>query len=234
MTLDLLWALVPLSTAAGSALALVGLPPAYLAVVVGGWGILGGILWTRAPDALPGPGMGWANRVTLWRGALVMPVAALLPWWSNLGSVGLWWVVGVSTLAMTLDGVDGRIARRTGTGTSFGARFDMELDAFLLLALSFLAWLAGPMGPWVILIGALRYLFVAAGRIWPVLTGALPESFRRKTVCVIQGVGLLVALGPVVPPGPATGAAGLALAALVYSFAVDVAWLVRQGSPKGH
>ncbi len=234
MTRDLLWALVPLSTAAGSALALIGLPPVYLAVVAGGWGILGGVLRLGAPGHLPAPGMGWANRVTLWRGALVVPVAALLPWWAMLGTGGLWWVVGVSTLAMTLDGVDGRIARSTGTRTAFGARFDMELDAFLLLVLSFLAWLAGPVGPWVILIGALRYLFVAAGRVWPVLTGALPESFRRKTVCVLQGVGLLVALGPVVPPELAIGAAGLALAALVYSFAVDVAWLARQGSPQRH
>jgi phosphatidylglycerophosphate synthase len=40
-------------------------------------------------------------------------------------------VVGhrLSTAVLMLDGVDGRVARRTGSQTGFGARFDMELDA---------------------------------------------------------------------------------------------------------
>ena len=35
-----------------------------------------------------------------------------------------------------LDAVDGHVARRTGTATAFGARFDMEVDAFLIVVLS--------------------------------------------------------------------------------------------------
>jgi phosphatidylserine synthase len=35
-----------------------------------------------------------------------------------LGAGGYWWVIVLSTVAMVLDGVDGRVARRTGTETS--------------------------------------------------------------------------------------------------------------------
>lgn len=183
------------------------------------------------PRHLPGPGLGPPNRITLGRAALVLPVAAFVMPGVPLTTTALWWVIGASTLALSLDGVDGRVARRTGTATPFGARFDMELDAFLLLALSVLVWQSGQVGGWVILIGALRYLFIAAGWVQPRLQGELPPSFRRKTVCVVQGVALLVALGPIIPPWLAGAVAGTALVLLVYSFGVDALWLLRHGEP---
>ena len=45
-------------------------------------------------------------------------------------------LVGLTAVALALDGVDGRVARRTETVTAVGARFDMEVDAFLILVLS--------------------------------------------------------------------------------------------------
>jgi phosphatidylglycerophosphate synthase len=226
--LDLLLALGPLLAISGSAVVLLDLPIQYLMVVTGLHLGMAALLLRGGRSGMPGPGLGAANRVTLGRALLVLPVAAMVPWGTSLDTPAIWWVIGASTLALSLDGVDGWVARSTGTSTPLGARFDMELDAFLLLALSLLLWLAGPLGPWVILIGALRYLFVAAGWLWPALQGALPESMRRKTVCVVQGVGLLVALGPIIPSPMAAAVAATALAALVYSFAVDVAWLARQ------
>ena len=44
-------------------------------------------------------------------------------------------IVVLSTLALVLDVVDGWVARRTRTSTAFGARFDGEVDAFLILVL---------------------------------------------------------------------------------------------------
>jgi phosphatidylglycerophosphate synthase len=228
--LDLILAVVPLLAVSGSAVVLLDLPLGYLILVIGLHGMMAALLLRGWRSGMPGPGLGSANRVTLGRALLVLPVAAMIPWGTSLDTPAIWWIIGASTLALSLDGVDGWVARSTGTSTLLGARFDMELDAFLLLALSLLLWLAGPVGPWVILIGALRYLFVGAGWLWPVLQGALPESMRRKTVCVVQGVGLLVALGPIVPSPMATAVAVTALVALIYSFAVDVVWLVRQAS----
>ena len=133
----------------------------------------------------------------------------------------------MATVVMILDGVDGRIARRTGTQSAFGARFDMEVDAALILALSVLVWAGDRVGPWCLLIGLMRYVFVAASRLWPALGAPLPESVRRKVVCVAQGVVLLIALGPIIPSAVAIAVVAAGLAALVYSFAVDVRWLLR-------
>ena len=184
------------------------------------------VVWTAPVTGRP-DGLGTANRVTLGRAALLLPVAVLALHGEGLGAQAYWWIIGISTIAMALDGVDGWTARRSGTATVFGARFDMELDAFLLLALSILVWRSGQTGPWVILIGMLRYLFVAAGWIWPALQGRLPPSLRRKVMCVVQGVALLVCLGPIVPAPMASVTAAGALGLLVYSFAADVRYLVR-------
>jgi hypothetical protein len=103
----------------------------------------------------------------------------------------------------------------------------MELDAALLMALSLLVWESGRVGAWVLLVGSMRYVFVAAGWLWPALTRELPPSLRRKVVCVIQGVVLLVALGPIIPAWMAVTVSALGLAALTYSFAVDVRWALE-------
>ena len=91
--------------------------------------------------------------------------------------------------ATALDGVDGWLARRSGMSSAFGARFDMEVDALLILALSVLAWHHGKAGAWVLLSGLLRYVFLAAGWTWPRMQRPLPASRRRQAVCVIQVVG---------------------------------------------
>lgn len=190
------------------------------------------VMWAKLPDSAPGPGIGAANRVTLGRAALAVPFGALCLPPVTLGIAGSWWVIVVSTLVMVLDGVDGRVARRTGTESAFGARFDMELDAALILTLSVLVWTEGRAGAWCLLIGLMRYGFVAAGMLWPVLRAPLPESLRRKVVCVVQGVVLLVALGPIIPPVMATVVVAAGLLALIYSFAVDVRWaLVNAAGP---
>lgn len=203
------------------------LPGSFLLQVMGLY-LVGSVLILRGvPAALPGPGAGAANRVTLLRALLVLPVAALALQ-SGVTDPGLREAaVFLSGVALLLDGVDGWVARRTGSGTAFGARFDMETDAFLILVLSALAWRGGPVGPWILGIGALRYLFVAAGWVWPRLRRELPPSYRRKVVCVVQGVALLIVLAPFVPPMLAWGVGVLALTALVGSFAVDTVWALR-------
>ena len=68
-------------------------------------------------------------------------------------------------MALALDAVDGWVARRTGTVSALGARFDMEVDAFLILVLS--GYVAPTLGGWVLAIGLMRYAFVAAGWVLP-------------------------------------------------------------------
>ena len=135
------------------------------------------------------------------------------------------WVVGALG-ALALDGVDGRLARRLGQESAFGARFDMETDAATMLGLSLLVWLCDQAGSWVLAIGFMRYIFVAASWVWPALAAPLPPRRRRQAVCVAQMAALILAIVPGMPPEWASPLCLVALAALVYSFAVDVAWLV--------
>jgi len=202
--------------------------PASFPVVIGIlYAVLATLIVRGAPADVPGPGLGAANRITLLRACLALPIGALAIQPVALGPAGNWWVIVLATAAMVLDGLDGRVARRTGTSTAFGARFDMELDAALIMALCVLVRASGKVGVWVLLIGLMRYVFVAAGRVVPALTGALPDSFRRKTVCVVQGVVLLVALGPIIPTPMAVFVTAVGLATLAWSFGVDTAWLLR-------
>lgn len=226
---------VGLDLAAGAALLLIvavgtwqlsGLSGTFVLQAVALYALLAGMVARGLPVDQTGPGIGLANRVTLGRAAIFLPVTVLAIRPEPLIDDVYWWVIIVSALALALDGVDGWTARRTGTATSFGARFDMELDAFLLLALSAMVWRSGQTGPWIVLIGAMRYLFVAAGWAWPALQAELPDSHRRKIVCVVQGVALLICLAPVIPARIAFITALSALLLLTYSFAVDVAWLL--------
>ena len=131
----------------------------------------------------------------------------------------------VAIVATVLDGVDGWLARRTAMSSPFGARFDMEVDALLVLALSILVWRYDRTGAWVLLAGLWRYVFVAAGWILPWMRRPLPARVRRQAMCVVQILGLVAAILPIVPPPAQTAAAALTVAALSASFLVDVAWL---------
>ena len=228
---DVALGLLPLVAVSLATCWMLGLPTSHVLVAVAPYAALGGLLLAKLPPSNPGAGLGPANRVTLARATLVMPLAALALLPGVFTGAGYWWIVGLSTMALVLDGLDGPFARRTGTESAFGARFDMELDAFLLLALSALVWRSGKVGSWVLLVGGLRYFFVLGGLMWPPLRRTLPPNWRRKAVCVIQGVVLVICLAPVTRPTAATALAASALLLLVHSFVVDTWWLARSGGP---
>ncbi len=223
---DLGFGLLPLAACTLTTSRLLGLPSQYFFDVAGIYALLAALIVRHMPWDLPAPGLGAANQITLVRATLVVPAAALILQPGPHESTALWWIAGVAAVAIALDGLDGFVARRSGQETRFGARFDMELDSFLMLVLSALIWRAGRADAWILLLGAPRYLFVAAGWIWSALTAELPPSFRRKTVCVVQGIALIVCLAPIVPPELVPRVAAGALALLAYSFAVDVVWLI--------
>lgn len=170
--------------------------------------------------------LGPANHLTLVRAVLVALLAALV---AEPGAVGRWPLALGGALAFGLDGVDGWLARRTGTASPFGARLDMELDGLFVLVLGGLAITFAGAGPWVLAAGLARYAFIGAAAVWPFMARPLPPTPRRARACGI-GVGLLV--GCLAPVGPALSVlcAALGAAAIVGSFAIDVAWLVRHRS----
>lgn len=184
--------------------------------------------WALLSNAMQRSGtgsLGPADRVTLARGLLVGGVTALVADHAGEG-VSPATVVTFAAVALALDFVDGQVARRTGTASALGARLDMEVDAFLILVLSVHVALA--FGPWVLTIGAMRYVFVAASWVMSWLRADLPPSYARKTVAAVQGIVLVVAASGLLPG--AVFFVGLALAALLWSFGRDLAWLWRNAA----
>jgi phosphatidylglycerophosphate synthase len=166
-----------------------------------------------------------ADQVTLARAALVGGVAALVAG-SFRGSVNVAVLVAMAAVALALDGVDGQLARRTRTQSAVGARFDLEVDAFLILVLS--AYVAHTLGWWVLLIGLARYLLLAAGYVWPWLRRPTPPRYWAKVVAAIQGVVLTVVAADALDRTVEIALVAAALALLVESFGHQVAWLARE------
>jgi phosphatidylglycerophosphate synthase len=169
--------------------------------------------------------LGPADRVTLVRATLVGAVAALMAD-AFVQPVAVPALVTLSVVALVLDAVDGWVARRTGTVSPLGARFDGEVDALLILVLS--VYVSNSIGPWVLAIGAARYLFLVAGWLLPWMRAQLPPRYWRKSVAAIQGITLTVAAADVLPRRGTEAVLVVALVLLTESFGRDVWWLRRE------
>ena len=169
-------------------------------------------------------GLGPADLVTLTRATITCGVAGLVAD-SFLRPVPVGLLVGLTAVALALDWVDGRVARRTQTVTARGARFDMEVDAFLILVLS--VYVADALGPWVLAIGLARYALLLAEQVLSWLRRPIPPRPWGKVVAAVQGVVLGVVAADVLPASLATVLLVLALVLLVESFEHQVGWLWR-------
>lgn len=170
--------------------------------------------------------LGPADWVTMGRGLLVGAVTALIAEALVTGRAApVVVLVTLTVVALALDAVDGKVARRTGTVSALGARFDMEVDSFLVLMLSL--YVAPSVGPWVLAIGVMRYAFLVAGWLLPWMDAQLPPRYWRKVVAAVQGIMLAVAASQVLPGPLTTLVLVAALGMLVESFGRDVTWLWR-------
>ena len=170
---------------------------------------------------------GPADAITALRAVLTAVLAVLVV--RSFGhDVPVALVVSLASFALVTDAVDGQVARRTGTVSRFGARFDMETDAALLLVLS--TYVARDLGLWVLAIGLARYVFLAAKVPLPWLRGQAPPRPWCKVVAALQGVVLVAAASGLLPDAVATGALLVALALLTESFAHEAwdVWRLRR------
>lgn len=199
---------------------------------LGAAGWLAGIGYALATWALLGQarrrpgGVAWgpADSVTHARAILVGGVTALVAdsFWAPQPAP-LAALVSLAAVALLLDGVDGAVARRTGTSSQFGARFDMETDAVLVLVLSI--FVAGALGVWVLLLGLPRYAYAVATWAAPWLRAPLPPRRSRKVVAATQGVTLLAVSTSLLPASLAVASLGAVLAVVMWSFGKDIGWL---------
>jgi len=96
---------------------------------------------------------GYANWVTGFRLILILLGMA---WYPYLGNLELFAILG---FAVTLDVVDGWLARRFDHQSLFGMYFDMETDALYVLLVCVYLCLQGMVGVWIIIPGILRYVY---------------------------------------------------------------------------
>ncbi|WP_425953761.1 CDP-alcohol phosphatidyltransferase family protein [Xylanimonas sp. McL0601] len=210
-------ALVALLAALGAA---TGLSPIGWAVGLA-CGAVGAVVEGRALSRYAHK-RGAADMVTLTRAVLACSVAALVAE-SFLRTPAVGALVTLTVPALALDAVDGQVARRTRTASPFGAWFDGEVDAFLILVLS--VTVARSVGVWVLAMGGVRYAFGLAGRGLPWLRAPLPPRYWRKVVTATVGIALAAAAAGVGPVVVTDAALLVALALLAESFGRDVLWL---------
>jgi phosphatidylglycerophosphate synthase len=173
------------------------------------------------PDGRLGP----ASWVTLTRATLAVGVAALAVDATEYTAL----LVSLAAVALALDAADGVVARRTGTETTLGARFDGEVDALLILALS--VYVAPAYGWWVLAIGLARYAFLAGEWLLPWMRAPLPRRRWRLVVAALQGIVLTVAASGLLPRGLTQALLAAALVALMASMGECVWWLWRRREP---
>jgi len=96
---------------------------------------------------------GYANWVTGFRLMLILLGMACYPYFDSLE---LFAILG---FAVTLDVVDGWLARRFNQQSTFGMYFDMETDALYVLLVCVYLYLQDMAGAWIIIPGILRYVY---------------------------------------------------------------------------
>jgi phosphatidylglycerophosphate synthase len=176
---------------------------------------------------------GAANCVTLLRLIITAILASTIGFLHLIPETGLWWLTALGASGFMLDGVDGWIARSLSLESKFGARFDMEVDAGSILVLSLIVGGLPHIGPWVLIAGLLRYVFVAASWPFPSLRAPLPPSFRRKFICVLQISVLILALCPLTSPEVGRSAVAIAVVLLLLSFLRDALQLMNATKSQG-
>lgn len=165
------------------------------------------LLWLGRRAFTDSGRFGPANAVTLLRLALVLALGALpLPLSALLGGV-----------ILVLDGVDGWLARKTGSASAFGAHFDMETDAFFVLVMTVVLWTSGRLGAWILCGGLLRPLYVLWLWALPAPNSEEPRSSFGRLAFLGFAAGLVGALASTSRIASALALGGTALVSLSFA-----------------
>ena len=127
-----------------------------------------------------------------------------------------------------LDGVDGWLARRNAEASAFGAYFDMECDALLVLSCALVLSQSERLPAFVLLPGLLRYVYVVLLWLWSARQprteqrAEAPRSRIGRYAFALIMVSFIASLWPLEPWHRPL--AGIATAAIVYSFGRSMYW----------
>lgn len=122
---------------------------------------------------------GYANWVTSIR---LLIIHSFIAFWTIIPNV--FFIAGLVVFVL-LDGLDGKVARKYDQCTIFGEYYDMELDALFVLFVCIFLFLKGISGAWILLPGALRYLFVIY--TW-IFSNVPKKDDKQRYATIIAGV----------------------------------------------
>ncbi|MEC9205676.1 MAG: CDP-alcohol phosphatidyltransferase family protein, partial [Pseudomonadota bacterium] len=131
-------------------------------------------------------------------------------------------------ISLILDGLDGYLARLLDQTSEFGTKFDLEIDTFLLLLLSFSLYKDFNANLAVFLIPLYRYLFFILQFKLKWLRTPLPESMRRKFICFFVTLLLIISHFSFFPMYLVNGFINLSILLITFSFLKDIIWLYRK------
>jgi phosphatidylglycerophosphate synthase len=109
--------------------------------------------------ALVRPFGGYANWVTAFRFLLTIVLGLIVAHLSKIQ------IAMLATAIVSLDGLDGYLARKFKTQSLFGAYLDMETDAFYVALMSLILYHCDYVPGWILLPGFLRYFYVVFIRL---------------------------------------------------------------------
>lgn len=107
------------------------------------------------------------------------------------------WLFSGFLFVICLDGVDGYLARKLNQSSVVGGNLDMEADAFLVLAISWIHFEQARVDWWILIPAMLKYIYELTFFWSRSKSEALPKKVRA-TIAVIFFLSL--ALGFVLPP----------------------------------
>ena len=184
----------------------------------------------------PSPGaelyasLGWANRLTLFRGVLVAMTGGFIFQDQALTVFMAWFMPSFYSIAAIIDRIDGFVARKTGQQSLLGIRLDMDIDALGLVVAPVLALFYGKIHWSYLLVSVAYYLFVwglAYRRRHNLPVYELPQNMSRRAVAGFQMGFIAVTLWPFIP-APVSTVAGFAfMIPVLTGFVID--WLTVSG-----
>lgn len=160
---------------------------------------------------------GPANWLTLCRVVLTASLAWSIP------RLDRPFVVALIITCFVMDGVDGWLARKTGTASALGAEYDMESDAFLVTSLCLLLHTGGLVGIFGLIAGWWRYAYAMIIVFLP-SAGEAPRSQIARYIYATLVVSLVTAFAF---PSIAVPTIIIGTVLVSYSFCRSLLWSFR-------
>jgi CDP-diacylglycerol--glycerol-3-phosphate 3-phosphatidyltransferase len=189
-------------------------------------------VWTAFREGNNRPGsthtvtLGLADYLTLVRGLFICVLGGFL--FSPQPDGWLAWIPGFLYLTVvSIDGVDGFLARRLGQAKAFGEKLDLEFDGLGTAVAGLLAYQYGKVPVFYLPVVGLFYAFQVGLWLYQKIgrpVSSLKNSNYRKIVGGLNSVFLSVALWPVLGPPASFIAATILMLFVIASFIKD--WLV--------